>query len=161
MRFAFKLVDEPYYRITSVHNLIHYVTHDKKTHLLLDYIGSPNTDISKATEQFLYVKQHYNKMSGRQMRQFVVSFNKKCCISSVDAYYIGMMICRFYAERYQIVFGVHQDTDNIHIHFALNTVSYVDGKKYREGYEDCFKLEGYVEYCVNKYVSDLFKGVYK
>ena len=33
-------------------------------------------------------------------------------------------------EEYQLLYGIHMDTDNWHIHIAMNSVSYRTGKKW-------------------------------
>lgn len=47
-----------------------------------------------------------------------------------DLYYIALRISVYYGCSYQIVFGVHTDTEKIHIHFIMNTVSFIDGTMY-------------------------------
>lgn len=47
--------------------------------------------------------------------------------------------------------GVHEDTDNIHIHFVMNTVSFVDGLKYSGGYDDLYNLTNYVNKIYKEY----------
>ena len=65
----------------------------------------------------MLVKQHFQKMDGREMRHFIVSFDED--ITPYDAYIMGRQIAAYYAHRYQIVFGVHDDTENLHIHFVF------------------------------------------
>lgn len=51
----------------------------------------------------------------------------------------------YYSSRYQIVFGVHTDTRNIHIHFIMNTVSYVDGMMYSGNAVDMNNFKAFAE----------------
>lgn len=62
-----------------------------------------------------------------------------------------MEIAAYYGKRYQVFFGIHGNTDHRHIHFVMNTVSYIDGKKYAEGYDDFFKFREYVNTVVESY----------
>ena len=32
-------------------------------------------------------------------------------------------------EEFQNIYGLHEDTDNLHVHFAINSVNYKTGKK--------------------------------
>lgn len=66
-------------------------------------------------------------------------------ITPYYAYILSWQIAAFYADRYQIVFGVHDNTDNVHMHFVFNTVRFVDGLKYSESYSDLYKLNVYVD----------------
>lgn len=145
----FEIVNESYSDPKDVYRVTHYVTHDKNGRLLT-FCGSPNTSINDPVRQMMYVKRYFGKESGRQVRHFIVSFDNRIPYSEYELYVMGLRICRYYSERYQIIYGVHNDTDNLHIHFAMNTVSYIDGKMYSEGYKDSFKLRNYI----NQIVSD-------
>lgn len=83
------------------------------------------------------------------MRHFAVSFEED--ISPYDTYVPGLRIAAYYARRYRIVFGVHEDTDNVHIHFVFNTVSFVDGLKYSERRGDISALGAYVNRVYDEY----------
>ncbi len=67
------------------------------------------------------------------------------------AYILGWQIAAYYAHRYQIVFGVHENTENLHIHFVFNTVSFVDGLKYN----NMDKLNAYVNKTYNEYTENV------
>lgn len=137
-----KMVSDPYNNFSSIFNLIDYALTDKRTGKPVGYCGGFNVDISRADEQMVLVKEYYHKTSKRMMRHFVVSFEDK--VSAYDAYILGYQIAAYYAGRYQIVFGVHEDTDNLHIHFVFNTVSFVDGLKYSGDTCDLSRLKAYV-----------------
>lgn len=148
-----KMVSDPYKNESSVFNLINYVLTDKRSKRPVRYYGGYNVDISRASEQIMLVKQHFQKMDGRKMRHFIVSFDEN--ITPYDAYILGWQIAAYYAHRYQIVFGVHEDTENLHIHFVFNTVSFVDGLKYSGSYSDMYKLNAYVNKTYNKYTGSV------
>ena len=137
-----KMVSDLYNNFSSIFNLIDYALTDKRTGKPVGYCGGFNGDISRADEQMVLVKEYYHKTSKRMMRHFVVSFEDK--VSAYDAYILGYQIAAYYAGRYQIVFGVHEDTDNLHIHFVFNTVSFVDGLKYSGDTCDLSRLKAYV-----------------
>ena len=98
------------------------------------------------------VKEYYHKTDKRMMRHIVVSFEDD--ISPYNAYFLGWQIAAYYADRFQIVFGVHEDAGNIHIHLVFNTVSFVDGLKYSGGRSDLAAFKHYVNYVYDSY----FKG---
>ena len=149
MQYYFEIAPHGYYGNSSMRRIIDYVISDKKTKRLLPFVGSPNVELDKAFEQMMLVKEYYNKTGGRMIRHFWVSFPKQLCYTFVDCYYIGWRISEYYASYYQIIFGVHEDTENIHIHFAMNTVRFIDGKKYSDGYLDYF--------CLSKHIDDVVK----
>ena len=43
---------------------------------------------------------------------------------------------RMWGTEYEIVVTTHLNTDNIHNHFVVNSVSFKDGLKYAEGMSD-------------------------
>ena len=93
-----KMVSDPYKNESSVFNLINYVLTDKRSKRPVRYYGGYNVDISRASEQIMLVKQHFQKMDGRKMRHFIVSFDEN--ITPYDAYILGWQIAAYYAHRY-------------------------------------------------------------
>lgn len=143
-----KMVDESYLNYSSVFNLVNYALTDKRTHRRVRFYGGYNVEIDRADSQMVLVKKYYQKDGGREVRHFVVSFDED--ISPYDAWILGWRIAAYYADRYQIVFGVHEDTDNIHIHFVFNTVSFADGRKFSSDYYEISRLKSYVnQLCVS------------
>lgn len=100
------------------------------------------------------VKQLWGKEQGRQVRHFIVSFDRTEFISYRKIMQIGFDICRYY-HKYRSVYGLHGDTDHLHLHFAVNTVSYKDGKMYAEGISDWHRLRGYIQGLVPQWYVDL------
>lgn len=150
-----KIVNEKYYSSTSIKNLINYATDYSKTHGLIGAIGTNPYDIDKMISQMLAVKNAYGKYEDcRQARHIVVSFEDNGSVDSEIAYIIAYDIARFYAGRYQICFGVHMNTDNIHIHFIQNTVSYVDGKLFSGHWIELNQFKQHVNCIIEKYLHD-------
>lgn len=50
--------------------------------------------------------------------------------------------------RHQAVFGVHGDTDDLHIHFAVNCTSYEDGKAFEMSPSRLGEMKHYAEFLV-------------
>lgn len=146
-----KMVNDPYKNYSSIFNLVNYVLTDKRTGQLVNYYGGFNVNILRADEQMVLVKEYYHKTDSRKMRHFVVSFEED--VSPYDAYVLGLQIAAYYAGRYQIVFGVHEDTDNVHIHFVFNTVSFVDGLKYSGERSDISALKAYANRVYDEYLG--------
>lgn len=84
----------------------------------------------KVREAYLFVQDWFGKTEGRRVMHMMVSFPKKTDIIEVESYAKKMVM--EIGKRYQLVWGVHTDTSNLHIHLAINAVSYVDGKKITE-----------------------------
>lgn len=107
-----------------------YVTNDVKTLEGL-YIGCRNiSDIKNATNEMMQVKEFHGKLGGRVALHGIISLDK----AESDKKNAGklMMLLNDLLEEifpgYQTVYAVHTNTDNLHIHFILNTVG-LNGKK--------------------------------
>ncbi len=147
-----KIVDEKYENTQDLCNLLNYIFRDKDTGGYCRYFGSVNTDPYNAMSEMMYIKECYRKNDGRQARHFVVSLGNGSLIIPYEANQLAMQICAYYANRFQIVYSVHDDTDNLHIHFVLNTVSYVDGKKFTESPAELWRFKEYVGMLINRYI---------
>lgn len=115
----------------SVYNLIKYVLTDKSTGGLVRYGAAQGTvfsDILEAVYEMKLVKRYYGKEDKVQMYHFILSFGeiKNPC----EVLEVGKEIMNKFFYGYQVIFGVHEDTDNLHIHFAVNSVSMLTGKKW-------------------------------
>lgn len=136
--------------------LINYISdwHKAKSGFVFGYnvlLVSPEA----IAEQFQTVRQVFHKENGRLMRHFIVSFAEDEPVDARVAAKFGLIIARYYAPKYQIVFAVHEDTENIHIHFILNTVSFVDGHKFNEGPAE---LRAFIDY-LNRLHPPILFGV--
>ena len=147
-----EIINDPYEDPYSVYNCIRYIMRDKSDknnyHTNI-YSGGYNIfDIKKAADEFFIIKNYYRKTDGRQIKHFVISPDPKDFFVSPMLYELALYICAYYSSRFQMVFSVHTDErSHPHIHFVVNTVSFVDGKKLHESKRDLIQLQ---LYC-NKY----------
>lgn len=149
-----KIVNEKYYSSTSIKNLINYATDYDKTYGLIGAIGTNPYDIDKMISQMMAVKNAYGKREDcRQARHIVVSFEENESVDPEAAYTIAYDIARFYTGKYQVCFGVHLNTDNIHIHFIQNTVSYVDGKLFSGSCFELSQFKTFVKQVITKHLK--------
>ena len=118
------------------------------------YYGGYGVDPRYAVEQMQAVQRIWGKEQGRQIRHFILSFHQSEAVHYEQAMKLGFEICRYYAN-FQSVYGLHHDTDHLHLHFAVNTVSYLDGKMYAEGISDWHRLRGYIPGLMPQWYVDL------
>ena len=125
-----KIVPEPYLNQDALERLIHgYVFPKAKL------IGGLSVDLVHSAEQMHLVKELWFQTNDRQLRHFVLCFTDKesqHIFSPEGLAYGAYRVCDYYADEYQIVFGVHQSCGRWHIHFVMNNVSFVTGKRYRD-----------------------------
>lgn len=145
-----KFVNEDYSNPGAFGRVCNYIFSANKTPYRL--IGGVGVVVEDFEYEMLMVKKAYDKMGGRQLRHFIVSFSDSECIMAHGAYQLGFQIAQYYGDKYQIVFAVHQDEPQIHIHFLFNTVSYVNGFMYAEGNSDYWKLSHHINTLMKSYV---------
>lgn len=140
-----KMIGEDYPDRKDLQNLVQYIIQpDKAVHGLVGGFGLLPAGEEEIIRQMETVKEVWHKTGGRQARHFVVSFAWGEHISEAEAWRLAYWIALYYADRYQIVYAVHEDTENLHIHFVFNPVSFVDGRIYAEGKDDLSRLEAHI-----------------
>lgn len=111
-------------------NELTYVMNDIKTVDGL-YVGARHiSDIKNGTEEMMQVKEFFGKLDGRVATHGVISLDA----SESDPKNAGKLMLlldelmqKVFPDN-QVVYAVHTNTENLHIHFILNTVG-LDGKK--------------------------------
>lgn len=106
----------------------------------IDLIGAQNMLVDYSVEQAMAVNKYFYNNTEKKVIHFIISFALYEDIDPMDAFREGYRICALLPE-YQIIFAVHQNTDYLHIHFAMNPVSLKDGHKY---YFDYANLSSFV-----------------
>ena len=130
----------------AVENVIGYIFDEcKMPHKIIGGIGVSCDDKETAISQFKMVKEFYRNQKGKKVIHFWVSFEKQEILSVEEYLHIGYMIADFFDENYQIIFALHENTDNDHLHFVVNTVSYKTGKKLRWHKGDRQRLMSWIE----------------
>lgn len=118
----------------------------------LGFIGGRAVYPQYAADEMLMVTQAYGKEHGLNLRHMVLSFDPKEISQPEYALALAYTIAGFYSNRYQIFYGVHCDTKKLHIHFAMNKTSYIDGKKYNGTKKDYYDFRNYIS-CVLREVG--------
>lgn len=111
-------------------NQLNYVTDEVKTVDGLYVGGRHITDFRNATMEMMQVKEFYGKLDGRVALHGIISLSEE--ESAPENAGKLMLLLNEFMERlfpeHQIVYAVHTNTENLHIHFIANTVG-LDGKK--------------------------------
>ena len=63
---------------------------------------------------------------------------------------VAESVARFIFKEYQVIYALHEKEGNLHIHFALNPVSYRDGKIWHMSSTDFKELKKEVQGIVNR-----------
>lgn len=111
-------------------NQLTYVTNDVKTMDGLYVGGRHIVDFSNATNEMMQVKEFYGKLGGRVATHGIISLDREES-DPKNAGKLMLLLNDFMTElfpEHQVVYAVHTNTENLHIHFVINTVG-LDGKK--------------------------------
>ncbi len=106
------------------------------------FVSGINCNPSTAREEMMAVKKRFGKEDGTIAYHGYQSFAPSEATPEI-AHQIGVELARrLWGERYQVVVTTHLDKANhLHNHFVLNTVSFVDGKKYFRSAKDYHDLQ--------------------
>ncbi|MGL5436932.1 MAG: relaxase/mobilization nuclease domain-containing protein [Lachnospiraceae bacterium] len=118
------------------------------------YSGTPTM-----INQFSYV-QHVNRIEQRKGRRM---YHEIFQISMEEFYILGgtgqsidclaSALCQYYfAKGHQVVFAVHAGRQgDIHIHFAVNTINFINGKKWHDSKLNLKERESYFNSVIASY----------
>lgn len=98
-----------------------------------------------AFKEMSITKQQFNKTWGILVFHAYQSF-KGGEVTADEEHEIGIRLAEeLWSDRFQVVVRTHTDTKNVHNHFAINSVSFIDGKKY---------YDNKINYAIMRKVSD-------
>ena len=149
------IVRNSYLDLGSVQRLLNYV-------LRTSFYGGYAIDPEQAYDQMRLVKEAYHKTEGVQLKHFLLTFSHEemMHLDFKDLLELGFQVGKV-LERYQIVYCIHLDSDYIHMHFVMNTVSFEDGKKYSDGLVGFQRVKDFLEKRFPKWNTQLiFREVY-
>ena len=113
----------------SIEKLLTYATNPTKTEKLF-YTTGINCKVDNAVKEMQVVKKLYGKEKGILAFHGYQSF-KEGEVTPEIAHEIGVRLAEeMWGDRFQVVVSTHLNTDNIHNHFVINSVSFKDGYKY-------------------------------
>lgn len=100
-------------------------------------VSGVNCNPATARQEMLAVKRRFGKEDGVAAYHGYQSFAPGECTPEL-AHELGLKLaCQLWGERYQVLVATHLDKENhLHSHFVINTVSFVDGKKFHRTGQD-------------------------
>lgn len=128
-----KFLDEDLYAA------LRYVENDKKTDQTL-YVSGINCPKQRAYEYMMATKRRYGKLGGNVAYHGYQSF-KSGEVTPEEAHAIGLETAkRMWGKGYEVVVTTHLNTDNLHNHIVVNSVSFRTGRKFENHISDHYKL---------------------
>ena len=114
---------------SELHKVIEYAKASYKTEEQL-YVTAINCDKDSIHEDMMRTKRRYSKTNGVLGYHAFQSFAKGEVTPEI-AHEVGVKLANeLWGDRFEVVVTTHINTNHIHNHFCLNSVSYKDGKKY-------------------------------
>lgn len=126
--------------INNIYELLDYTTNPDKTEKQF-FVTGINCELDTAIRQMTQTKKKFNKDKYSKNNKIVAfhgykSFAEGEVIPEI-AHEIGVKLAEeMWGDRFEVVVSTHLNTDHIHNHFVLNSVSFKDGKKYYINFEN-------------------------
>lgn len=125
---------------------LHYVEDGEKTASKNEqtcFVTGIGCNVDTAYEEMCTVKELFGKQDGNVSYHGYQSF-KPGEITPELCHEIGVKLAKqLWGKCFQVLVATHLDKDHLHNHFVINSVSYVDGKKFndkRKAYFDMHKV---------------------
>lgn len=134
----------------ALKDVLSYAKDEEKTEREF-YVEGINCNPCTARDQFVTIKENFNKVDGIQAYHGYLSF-KEQNISPDLAHQIGIEFAnKVWGERFQVVVSTHLNTKHLHCHFVINSVSCVDGKRLTGEEKAWFKFRLVADEICKKY----------
>ena len=118
---------------------IRYVENDDKTDQTL-FVSGINCSKHNAYNEMVAIKRRFGER-GKNIAYHGYQSFAAGEVTPAEAHAIGMETARkMWGAKYQVVVTTHLNTDNIHNHFVVNSVSFKTGRKFRNGIGDRLEL---------------------
>lgn len=128
-----KFLDEDLYAA------LRYVENDQKTDQTM-YVSGINCPKQRAYQCMMATKRRYGKLGGNVAYHGYQSFVSGE-VTSEEAHQIGLETARrMWGEEYEVIVTTHLNTDNLHNHFVVNSVSFRTGRKFENHISDHYRL---------------------
>lgn len=117
---------------------LHYAAQEKKTVSKDErfcFVTGVGCSAESAYEEMCSVKERFGKQGGNVSYHAYQSF-KHGEVTPEQCHEIGIKLAkRLWGKRFQVLVATHLDKGHLHSHFVINSVSYVDGKKFNDNYK--------------------------
>lgn len=121
------------------------------------YVDAINCPKQRAYQAMMAVKRRFGKLGGNVAYHGYQSFQTGE-VTPEEALAIGRETAyRMWGDKFQVLVTVHLNTDNLHCHFVVNSVSYKDGSKFGNHQKDHIKLREISDQVCREYGKSVLK----
>ena len=116
-------------RKTRLDTIIKYIMNGEKTEKMM-YVSGVNCRPDTAISEMQDTKKRFDKEDGIISYHLIQSFDGKE-ISPKKCHELGLQYAKeLFGDDFQFVVATHLDTDNVHNHIVINSVSFKSGNKF-------------------------------
>ena len=125
---------------SAMANVIEYVTQATKTMLGDRWLVTGSNCVAQSSYlEMITTKQRFKKTDGRQFYHFVQSFAETDVLTPQEANAIGLELAQREFPGFEVVVATHLDTNHLHNHLVVNSVSCETGRKLHQSADDLLK----------------------
>ena len=95
-----------------------------------------NCTAQSVCSEMQLTKERFHKTDGRQYYHFVQSFDKQDDLSPQEVHAIGLELAQREFPNFEVLVATHMDTEHLHNHLVVNSVSFQSGKKLHQSAAD-------------------------
>ena len=134
----------------NMKNLINYIQDDKRHDDNILYYNAIGVDPAVAARDMQLCKMAYCKTKGSQGKHLIVALSKQeeeklVADNKVEKTAAKIADIIYSNTGCQVAYAVYGNTDNLHIHYALNSVRIADGYKMQMNYKNKYQLEAEIK----------------
>lgn len=116
--------------------MLYAINKKKTTYEGQSLVSGCNCSTYTAYLEMMTTKQQYRKTDQQQFFQFVQSFPEDADLTPREVHQIGLEFAARQFPDYEVLIATHCDTDNLHNHLMVNSVSFKTGKKLHQNHDD-------------------------
>lgn len=87
-------------------------------------------------DEMRLTKERFDKTDGRQYYHFVQSFDKQDNLAPHEVHAMGLELAQREFPNFEVLVATHVDTEHLHNHLVVNSVSFQSGKKLHQSASD-------------------------
>ncbi len=117
--------------LQALGDVMKYATNGEKTERQF-FVSGVNCDVATARQEMMIAKEQFRDQSKIVCYHGYQSF-KEGEVTPEQAHEVGVKLAeKMWGDRFQVIVATHLNTDCLHNHFVVNSVSFVDGKHYHD-----------------------------
>lgn len=143
--------------LQSLGDVMGYATNSVKTEKQF-YVSGINCEPSTARQEMTITKKQFLDESQIVCYHGFQSFQKGE-VTPQQAHEIGVKLAeKMWGDRFQVVVATHLNTEHLHTHFVLNSVSFIDGKHYYDNKENLRKMRSLSDELCRQYQLSIIEN---